>query len=214
MPLHHPVSLSLSRNIASGGFVSGSGTGKAYPDKLTRNVVVTCIIASMAGFIFDYDIGISRNIASGGFVSGSGTGKAYPDKLTRNVVVTCIIASMGGFIFGYDLGISSIKRKTFECEEKVTNYHSLELKWSVKEEEATRARTSTNKSEGRELIMAKLFSSSNSPVGMFDARVMKPTVSRESFHRTITGLCIVFIMGSCKTKMDQCVAVVQGLLYP
>ncbi|KAI8569407.1 hypothetical protein RHMOL_Rhmol02G0276700 [Rhododendron molle] len=133
MPLHHPVSLSLSRNIASGGFISGSGTGKAYPDKLTRNVFVTCIIASMAGFIFDYDI-----------------------------------------------GISSIKRETFECEEKVTNYHSLELKWSVKEEEVTRAITSTNKSEGRELIMAKLFACSNSPAGMFDARVMKPALSRKS----------------------------------
>ncbi|KAI8569414.1 hypothetical protein RHMOL_Rhmol02G0277200 [Rhododendron molle] len=45
--------------MAGGGFVSDSGTGKAYAGKLTRNVVVTCIVASKGGFIFGYDIGIS-----------------------------------------------------------------------------------------------------------------------------------------------------------
>ncbi|KAG5563145.1 hypothetical protein RHGRI_005786 [Rhododendron griersonianum] len=50
--------------MPGGGFVSGSGTGKAYLGKLTRNVVVTCIVASMGGLISSYDIGISGGVTS------------------------------------------------------------------------------------------------------------------------------------------------------
>ncbi|KAI8569402.1 hypothetical protein RHMOL_Rhmol02G0276300 [Rhododendron molle] len=53
------LSLSLSGNMAGGGFVFSSSTEKAYPGKFTRNVVVTCIVASIGWFIFDYDIGSS-----------------------------------------------------------------------------------------------------------------------------------------------------------
>ena len=44
--------------MAGGGAVS-SGNGKAYPGKLTKRVLVTCIVAAMGGLIFGYDLGIS-----------------------------------------------------------------------------------------------------------------------------------------------------------
>lgn len=37
----------------------GPSNGRKYPGKLTRKVLVTCIVAAMGGLIFGYDIGIS-----------------------------------------------------------------------------------------------------------------------------------------------------------
>jgi hypothetical protein len=44
-----------------GGGVIVSSHGKDYPGKLTSKVLVTCIVASMGGLIFGYDLGISGN---------------------------------------------------------------------------------------------------------------------------------------------------------
>ncbi|WOG89879.1 hypothetical protein DCAR_0209118 [Daucus carota subsp. sativus] len=49
--------------MAGGGAVS-SGNGKAYPGKLTKRVLVTCIVAAMGGLIFGYDLGISGGVTS------------------------------------------------------------------------------------------------------------------------------------------------------
>ena len=45
--------------MAGGGFIAQGG--KEYPGKLTLYVLVTCIVGSMGGLIFGYDIGISGN---------------------------------------------------------------------------------------------------------------------------------------------------------
>ena len=44
-----------------GGAVVVAGTSNAYPGKLTWSVFKACIVASMGGLIFGYDIGISGN---------------------------------------------------------------------------------------------------------------------------------------------------------
>ncbi len=44
------------------GGVIASSKGKAYPGKLTGNVLITCLIAATGGLIFCYDLGISGNI--------------------------------------------------------------------------------------------------------------------------------------------------------
>jgi hypothetical protein len=44
-----------------GGGVIVSSHGKDYPGSLTFKVLLTCIVASMGGLIFGYDLGISGN---------------------------------------------------------------------------------------------------------------------------------------------------------
>ncbi|CAO2842728.1 unnamed protein product [Amaranthus hypochondriacus] len=48
--------------MPAGGFVTQGG--KEYPGKLTPYVLVTCIVGSMGGLIFGYDIGISGGVTS------------------------------------------------------------------------------------------------------------------------------------------------------
>ncbi|KAJ8434896.1 hypothetical protein Cgig2_003335 [Carnegiea gigantea] len=49
--------------MPAGGFVSQAG-GREYPGNLTPYVLVTCIVGSMGGLIFGYDIGISGGVTS------------------------------------------------------------------------------------------------------------------------------------------------------
>ena len=46
-----------------GGFIGpkggGGGGGVGYPGKLTRSVLISCVLGAMGGLIFGYDIGIS-----------------------------------------------------------------------------------------------------------------------------------------------------------
>ncbi|KAJ1391678.1 Sugar/inositol transporter [Sesbania bispinosa] len=46
------------------GGISNGGGNKEYPGNLTPFVTVTCIVASMGGLIFGYDIGISGGVTS------------------------------------------------------------------------------------------------------------------------------------------------------
>uniref|UniRef100_A0A2N9FQG7 Major facilitator superfamily (MFS) profile domain-containing protein n=1 Tax=Fagus sylvatica TaxID=28930 RepID=A0A2N9FQG7_FAGSY len=46
------------------GGVIASSKGKAYPGKLTGNVLITCLIAATGGLIFGYDLGISGGVTS------------------------------------------------------------------------------------------------------------------------------------------------------
>ncbi|XP_047319498.1 sugar carrier protein C-like [Impatiens glandulifera] len=46
------------------GVATGPGNGKEYPGNLTIFVTITCIVASMGGLIFGYDIGISGGVTS------------------------------------------------------------------------------------------------------------------------------------------------------
>ncbi|KAG5540430.1 hypothetical protein RHGRI_020591 [Rhododendron griersonianum] len=48
----------------AGGGDMGPSNGRKYPGKLTRKVLVTCIVAAMGGLIFGYDIGISGGVTS------------------------------------------------------------------------------------------------------------------------------------------------------
>ncbi|XP_065858916.1 sugar carrier protein C-like [Euphorbia lathyris] len=48
----------------AGGFVPSGGQAKQYPGKLTRHVLITCIIAATGGLIFGYDLGISGGVTS------------------------------------------------------------------------------------------------------------------------------------------------------
>ena len=37
----------------------GGGGGLEYPGKLTRSILISCVLGAMGGLIFGYDIGIS-----------------------------------------------------------------------------------------------------------------------------------------------------------